>query len=570
MTNSVYFDPAVGGDGSTVTDDNNASTGLGKGGHRVRFVPAMGQVVAVAQFVVDQAEDASDSAAAAQASAQDASDSADAAAASAASAASSAATITSTSTSSLTVGTGSKTFVTQAGKQYAAGQFLTAVSSASPSNYMFGQVTSYSGTSLILNSLSFGGSGTFASWNISLSGIKGDQGAAGSLSGTATGSIEELKGANIASAATLDLSNTDGNFVHVTGTTGITAITLAQGAERTVVFDGVLTLTHSASLLLPGAQNIVTAAGDRMIVRGEGSGNVRAINYTRALAAVPNQAKSADIASAATLDLDAATGEFVHVTGTTGVTAITLASGRQRTVVFDAALTLTHSSSLLLPGTANITTAAGDRAVFIGDDSSVVRCIFYSRADGTPILSTPTAGNVKSLGVFNLSSLASLDITSLLTSTYKRYLIRGLRVVPSAEALLLVRTSTNNGTSFDSGSSDYTYGLDSVTGVGSSAPDGSSGNGSIRMNSTAASHAITSTNSYATDIGASFDLEIIDPSASKYCSVIWSLSGSRTGSISVWTAGNGFRKSTTPVNAVQLLFSTGTLLSGAVEVFAFV
>jgi hypothetical protein len=52
---SVYFDPAVGGDGSTVTDDSNASTGLANGGHRTRFVPAMAQVVAVADFVVTQA-----------------------------------------------------------------------------------------------------------------------------------------------------------------------------------------------------------------------------------------------------------------------------------------------------------------------------------------------------------------------------------------------------------------------------------------------------------------------------------------------------------------------------------
>ena len=51
---SVYFNPSVGGDGSTVTDDNNPTTGLGDGGHRTRFVPALSQVVAVAINTVSQ------------------------------------------------------------------------------------------------------------------------------------------------------------------------------------------------------------------------------------------------------------------------------------------------------------------------------------------------------------------------------------------------------------------------------------------------------------------------------------------------------------------------------------
>lgn len=55
---SVFFDLAVGGDGSAVTDDSNPSTGLANGGHRTRLVPAMAQVVAVAGFVVNKAADA--------------------------------------------------------------------------------------------------------------------------------------------------------------------------------------------------------------------------------------------------------------------------------------------------------------------------------------------------------------------------------------------------------------------------------------------------------------------------------------------------------------------------------
>ena len=87
MANTVYFDPAVGGSGLTVTDDGNPTTGLDNDGHRERLVPALAQVVAVAQHVVDTAEDvaavapllqpAIDAAATATAAAAAASDSAD-------------------------------------------------------------------------------------------------------------------------------------------------------------------------------------------------------------------------------------------------------------------------------------------------------------------------------------------------------------------------------------------------------------------------------------------------------------------------------------------------------------
>lgn len=73
------------------------------------------------------------------------------------------------------------------------------------------------------------------------------------------------KGANVASAATTNIWATDGNLIHVTGTIGITSLgTAAQaGASRTVMFDGIVTLTHNAStLVLPGGSNYTTSANE--------------------------------------------------------------------------------------------------------------------------------------------------------------------------------------------------------------------------------------------------------------------------------------------------------------------
>src|SRR5688572_4111627 len=48
---------------------------------------------------------------------------------------------------------------------------------------------------------------------------------------TFSSKVDEAKGANIASAATINLSTATGNLVHITGTTTITAITIPSGAE---------------------------------------------------------------------------------------------------------------------------------------------------------------------------------------------------------------------------------------------------------------------------------------------------------------------------------------------------
>jgi len=90
--------------------------------------------------------------------------------------------------------------------------------------------------------------------------------------------------ATVASASTVDLSTTWASLVNITGTTAITAFgTLPAGITKTLVFGGVLTLTYNAtSLLLPGAANITTAAGDVAVMKSLGSGNWQCVVYQRA------------------------------------------------------------------------------------------------------------------------------------------------------------------------------------------------------------------------------------------------------------------------------------------------
>jgi hypothetical protein len=76
-----------------------------------------------------------------------------------------------TSSSSIAIGTGNKTFVTAGFYEWAVGMWVTVTSAANPANYMFGQVTSWttSTNTLIVDVDSVGGSGTLSDWTIALS-----------------------------------------------------------------------------------------------------------------------------------------------------------------------------------------------------------------------------------------------------------------------------------------------------------------------------------------------------------------------------------------------------------------
>ena len=109
------------------------------------------------------------------------------------------------------------------------------------------------------------------------------------LSANGTGGVKvsdylvQTKGSDISSATSLTLGK-DGNFFDVTGTTTITSIgTQGIGSLITLQFDGALTFTHhSTNLILPGAANITTAAGDIATLYEYASADWRCINYTKA------------------------------------------------------------------------------------------------------------------------------------------------------------------------------------------------------------------------------------------------------------------------------------------------
>jgi hypothetical protein len=110
-------------------------------------------------------------------------------------------------------------------------------------------------------------------------------------------------------------------------------------------------------------------------------------NKATARANLGIEAATADVASGSTTNIGAATSMNVRITGTTTITAFdTVAAGIVRHGYFAGVLTLTHNgTSLILPGAANITTAAGDAFDAISLGSGNWKVLIYQKADGTPI-----------------------------------------------------------------------------------------------------------------------------------------------------------------------------------------
>lgn len=195
-----------------------------------------------------------------------------------------------TSTSSVAIATGAATFTTQSGKAFTAGNYVMITSNANPTvNFMNAQITSYSGTTLVVNTVAAGGSGTHTDWTINISGVRGAQGPQGTA-GAGTG---DMLGANnlsdVSSASTSrtnlglgtaavqansffcqtannlsDVANAATTFGNIkqTGTSSATgALQLATNAQAITGTNTSLAVTPAGVAAYVGAQAAITPSG---------------------------------------------------------------------------------------------------------------------------------------------------------------------------------------------------------------------------------------------------------------------------------------------------------------------
>ncbi len=190
---------------------------------------------------------------------------------------------TDTSSSSVVIGTGAKTFTVTAAKSFQPGMWLVIADAAAPStNSMMGQITSYSGTTLIMNITVILGSGTKSSWIISQSApvledtsdvvtTRGDI-----IRGDASGEAERLAVGTNGQVLTSD--GTDAAWATPAASPVTTRGDIIRGdssgdAERLAVGTAgqVLTSDGTDAAWTTPAASPVTTRGD--IIRGDSSGD---------------------------------------------------------------------------------------------------------------------------------------------------------------------------------------------------------------------------------------------------------------------------------------------------------
>jgi hypothetical protein len=102
-----------------------------------------------------------------------------------------------------------------------------------------------------------------------------------------------------------------------------------------------------------------------------------------------NPRNGADVASATTTSIWTKDGDVIDVTGTVTITSLGTAdrAGQRKVVRFTGALTLTNGANLIIPGSANITTANGDWMEVVAVTTTQHAVVFYQKANGNSIVS---------------------------------------------------------------------------------------------------------------------------------------------------------------------------------------
>lgn len=96
------------------------------------------------------------------------------------------------------------------------------------------------------------------------------------------------------------------------------------------------------------------------------------------------EAKASTLVAGSTVNLASASGNYLHISGTGTINSFgTCPAGARFVIVFDAAATLTYNAtSLIIPGLANKTAAAGDCCMIVSEGSGNWRIVGYFAISG--------------------------------------------------------------------------------------------------------------------------------------------------------------------------------------------
>ena len=233
------------------------------------------------------------------------------------------------------------------------------------------------------------------------------------------------------------------------------------------------------------------------------------------------------------------------------------------TLSFSAAATLTSGWYVYLANTGTgIITLDPDGTELI-DGSSTKRlyagqsCLV--QCNGTALYTFGRKNTAVLLQEQVASASASLNFTDFVDSEFDDYFVVLENLIPATDgSLLRMRTSTNGGSSYDSGASDYHYSRGGTTAAGSG----------TNANSTSTAIEFTSSvGNAANETGVSGRIDFNKPQSAIYFGMNFAVRWLDTSTIPLNMDGVGYRMAAADVDAFQLLFSSGNITSGSAKLY---
>lgn len=161
------------------------------------------------------------------------------------------------------------------------------------------------------------------------------------------------------------------------------------------------------------------------------------------------------------------------------------------------------------------------------------------------------------------SASATIDFTSSIDATYNEYEIHILNANPATDGVQLhMRTSTDGGSTFDSGATDYKYAGQAYY-TGATANYNSTGAAQLVLSSTGRTMGNVSGEGYCGVV------RLTQPSSATITRVDWtgSYCGTAGASEHAVVHGSGRRDSAADVDAIRFLMSSGNIASGEFKLY---